>query len=361
MKKITFFVMNIFKGGGVQRVVSILANKLTQYNKYEISIVSLFKNSDKPFFTLDSRIKVYNILNEPFDFRKKYFSIIKCFEEFIKNHEVDIFINAGMGSICITYPILRKMKNTKFIAWEHQNYYFGKKFGTEWIGKRIARRKADSIVVLTKYDFNNYKNNLKRVRILNQIYNPIEEYDRNEQYKSDSKKIISCGSFSNQKGFDILVDVAKYVFEKYPDWQWHIWGDGEERRIIEKKIKDYCLEKNVILKGYSNSIYDEYYKYSMYVMTSRHEGFPMVLLEAQANKLPIISFDCKCGPLEIIDNGKNGYLVECFNIEEMSKRICELIENRKNRIEFSKYAFLKQQNFNCNKIVNDWINIIDNL
>ena len=360
MKKITFFVEDIFKCGGVQRVVSIISNKLYKLG-YEISIILLFKTNENPFFTLESNIKVYNLFEESFDLRINYIKIIRKINKFIKNYNTDIFINAGVGYTLLTYPALKKRKEIKSISWEHQNFYFGKKFGMEWIGKRIAANKLDGIIVLTKYDLNSYNNNIKKIKNIWQIYNPIDNVIYNSNYNPDTKKIISCGSLSLQKGFDFLVEVARIVFEKYPDWQWHIWGDGIERRLIENKIKEYNLSNNLILKGYSKNVYEKYKDYSIYCMTSRHEGFPMVLLEAQGNGLPIISFDCKCGPREIVDDNENGYLINCFDIKDMAYKICDLISNREKRIEFSGKMFSKVNTFDIDTVIEKWIKLIESI
>lgn len=111
------------------------------------------------------------------------------------------------------------------------------------------------------------------------------------------------------KGFEYLIEVSKLVFARYPDWQWHIYGDGEieyKNKIIDL-IQQNNLQKHIILQGNRSDIYDLYQNYSFYVMTSRYEGLPMVLLEAKAKKLPIVSFDINSGPSDIIRDGIDGF------------------------------------------------------
>ena len=358
MTKVTFLVTNIYKCGGVQRVVSIIANRLSSLNKYQISIISVFKTDNQPYFDLNDRIIVKNLYSEPFDVRKGFIKILKKLRRIINNDEIDVLIFSGMGYGSIVKLATLGNKNIKVIGWEHQSFSFGKKFGLEWIGKRLAAKYMDAIVVLTKDDYLSYKLGIKKINNIKQIYNPINGEVLAAGYNSYSKCIISCGSLVPQKGFDMAVDIAKKVFEKYPDWQWHNYGDGEDREIIESKILKNNLQDNFILKGYCENINDKYKDYSMYVMTSRHEGFPMVLIEAKANKLPIVSFDCKCGPNEIVNNNINGYLVSCFDNDEMSNKIIKLIENEEKRKTFSLNSSIGLEKLQIEKIIIEWDKLI---
>lgn len=361
MTKVTFLVTNIYKCGGVQRVVSTIANKLSCLDKYEISIISVFKTDNKPYFSLNRNIIIRNLYNDPFSIKKGFIRILKRLRITLKAYEDEVLIFSGMGYGSLIKFATIGMKRIKIIGWEHQSFSFGKILGLEWIGKRIAAKYMDAIVVLTKYDYLSYMEGIKKIKCIKQIYNPIREENKELSYNISSKYIISCGALVSQKGFDIAVDVAKNVFERYPDWQWHIYGDGDQREIIENKIYENNLQNNFILKGYCKDINNKYGSYSMYVMTSRHEGFPMVLLEAKANKLPIVSFDCKCGPNEIINNDINGYLITCFDYDDMSKKIIDLIENKEKRNEFSINSSIGLEDLQIEKIINEWDKLISSI
>lgn len=160
-----------------------------------------------------------------------------------------------------------------------------------------------------------------------------------------------------------MVKVAKLVFNKHPDWQWHIYGDGKafyKNKIIDL-IKENGIEKHVILQGNHSYIYDLYQDYSFYVMTSRYEGLPMVLLEAKAKKLPIVSFDINSGPSDIVRDGIDGFLIKPFDCNAMADKICELIENPELRQKFSDNANNNLGKFNKNKIVKQWCELINSL
>ena len=163
------------------------------------------------------------------------------------------------------------------------------------------------------------------------------------------------------KGYENLVSIAKNVFNRYPDWTWDIYGNGETYNSIKTLIDKNGLKDKLILKGINSNIYNIYKEYAMFVLTSYYEGLPMVLLEAKANNLPVVSFDCPTGPKEIIENGENGFLISCYNNNEMSKKICELIENPKLREKFSKNSCNKIYKFSKDKILLQWIDLIETI
>lgn len=132
---------------------------------------------------------------------------------------------------------------------------------------------------------------------------------------------------------------------------------------IKEKIIKYNLRDNVILKGAINPIlvYNQYNNYAMFVLTSYREGLPLTLLEAKANKIPIVSFDIETGPNEIVENNVNGFLIEKYNIKEMAIRIDELLKNKDLRQKFSNNAYKNINKFRQDTIINEWINLINSI
>lgn len=227
------------------------------------------------------------------------------------------------------------------------------------LSRELAAKFSDYIIVLTEEDKLEFQRNLNLNCPIECIYNPIKISVSNESYKNDSKTILSVGRLTSQKGFDMLIDVAKIVFEQHPNWNWTILGEWEDRELLQNKIHEYNLADKIELVGNVSNV-DEYYRSSsIFVLTSRYEGLGLVLLEAKSNKLPIVSFDCKFGLSEIIEDSENGYLVECFNINYMSEKICTLIENESLRLKFSEESYRKMDKFNPNSIVKKWEEVFD--
>lgn len=354
MKKVTFFIYDMYTGGGIERVVSLIANEMSK--RYEVEIISLYKTAEKPLYKLNENIKVSHILEkELFPMKVYYMYLRHKVKQFLKNYKTDFFICASMGFVGLT-TFMRK--RAKYIAWEHANTSIGG-FGDKlWLGRLLAAKFADTIVVLTKKDMKMNIEKYNTQKKIRQIYNPMEELKLNNSYDINSKKIVSSGRLQYQKGFDILIDVAEKVFTKHPDWEWHIYGDGMDRENLEQKIKEKNLEKQVKLMGRTNRMNELYQEYAMFVMTSRYEGFAMVNIEAHLAKLPIVSFNCNCGPDEIIQDGINGYLVNCFEIDEMAGKINFLIENQKLRAEMSQNTSLDKEKLKMDNIMKEWDKIL---
>jgi glycosyltransferase involved in cell wall biosynthesis len=158
-----------------------------------------------------------------------------------------------------------------------------------------------------------------------------------------------------------LVEVAKKVYEKHPDWEWHIWGAGnnDTEKTIASLIHEESLDDFLKIKGVTNDIYNKYKEYSFFVMTSRNEGFGMVIVEAQRAKLPVIAFNCECGPNELILNDKNGFLIDCFDIDKMAYKINYLIEHPEVRKTMSDNSMLDKEKLKLSLICDKWKNVIE--
>lgn len=352
MKKITFFIQQMYGSGGTERMLTLIANKLSE--DYEVMIVSLFKTKSKPFYEINDKIKKIYMFDIERD--KKYFwRILSCIKEFLKDEPMDVFVCTGMGMVI---PTIFMSKNTKYIAWEHFNCTRGKFGSLRWLSRKIASKYANKIVLLTQKDMNLYQKKFKPQAELVQIYNPTQELNIKSEYDLTNKKILSSGRLCYQKGFDMLIEIAEKVFAKHPDWQWDIYGDGPDKEKIEKLILHKNLIGKVNLMGRTDKMKELYSDYSMFVMTSRFEGFAMVNIEAHYAKLPIVSFNCNCGPDEIIQDGVNGYLIDCFDVDEMAEKINYLIENPDIRKNMSEMTMLDKEKLKMEKVIEKWKEIL---
>lgn len=352
MKNICFFSGDITRSGGTERVGSVIANALTKRGEFDVCFLSLWEKNSDTFFPLDKKIKRYVLFNGEVS-GKKILTYIRGIKKFIEMQDIDILIDIDGILDMYSIPAVRKTK-CKVISWEQFNYYQNPYVSYRKYTRKLAAKKADAIVVLTDEDKGYYQKEVAVKGKLVRIYNPIEKAKSKYLYNSQSKTIISAGRLVEQKGFDMLVDVAKFVFAKHSDWQWIICGEGENRTELEAKIQQEGLEKNVILKGNVNNIQEYYRDAALYVLTSRYEGFGLVLTEAKNMGLPCISFKCPAGPSEIIEDGINGYLIDCFDIQGMADKINLLIENVDERKRFSQNALIGTEKFDLDKIVRQW-------
>ena len=358
MKKIGILVYDFSLVGGAEKVAKNLALELS--NENEIFVISLFEAKEN---VQNPKYNYVNLFDKTISITKNLIKISKKLKKYLIKNQIDILllITAGVNGVGILSTI---GTNVKTIYCEHsnlENKTYGKKhILRQWIGAKFA----DIIVTLTERDKENFKKEffIKEKRI-ESIPNWIENKNNSKDiiYNSNSKKIITVGRLEKVKGYDNLLNVAKIVNEKHPDWTWDICGGGSLYEELNTKIKEEKLENFLHLKGNVKNIEQIYKEYSFFVMTSYYEGLPLSLLEAQINNLPIISFDCPTGPSEIIENNQNGYLVNCYDVEQMAAKINDLIENKERRIEFSRKSNLNLKKYEKQEVLKKWNNLISNI
>lgn len=360
-KNICFLSGDITRSGGTERVATMIANELAKYkDKYNIYILSISRVNKEPFFYISEDVNQYHLYEQDVNFKKQYISTVRKIRKFMKNYDIDILIDIDIILDIFSIPATRFIK-TKVISWEHFNYYENLGVSLRDIARKLAAKYSDYIVTITEEDREYFSTNLQIKCPITNIYNPVDSIDKHNEYDIESKIILSAGRLTHQKGFDILIDVAKNVFKEIQDWKWIVLGEGEDRKKLETKIEEYGLKNNVILKGNVSNIEEYYKKSSMFVLTSRYEGLGLVLIEAKSYKLPLISFKCRVGPKEIIRDDINGYLIDCFDTKHMSKKIVELIRNKEKRRYFSIKSNEDIEKFNMKNIIIQWKNIIENL
>ena len=359
MKRSCFIVKNINIGGGISRVVSYICNELSK--DMDITILSIEKDLtvNKRPYKLNECIKVDYLTEHVNNYRMEMLGLAKKIRFYLKHNRFDSVIVAGMDFVPLLILSIRYLKKEGIttIAWEHANHKVGKRLGLKWIGRKMSSKLFDYIIVLTDRDKLFYQTKEKLKCQIKRIYDPYNSEISQEKYDINSKKIISCGMLIYQKGFDYAIQVAEIVLKRHPDWIWEVWGEGTERERLQKMMVEHHLENQFFLRGYSDNMFQKYSEYAFFVLSSRFEGFGMVILEALANNLPVVAFDCDAGPAEIIDNN-NGYLVDCFNIEEMSSTIERLIEDDVKRKNLSAQAKCTLDRFSINLIVEQWREIL---
>lgn len=358
MKKIAVVIKDLSTKGGVQYISAKLINELAKNDNFQITLVSLFSAKDSIAIELNPKIITKIVFKEPpFSMRTYPIKTILGLKHFFGENKFDLLITSTIASFL--YLVLPK--STKKIFWIHQGFFLSKIFGIGWFDRRIAAKYFDAVVTLldeTKNDFINKINCSARIVT---IENSISEIHPDFEYNPDSKSILSVGRLSFQKGFDLLIDVAKIVLSKHSDWVWHVGGDGDCMQSLLKKRDRLGLKGKLFFDGIPNDIVDYYKDRAMYVMTSRYEGMPLVLLEARRAKLPCISFNCKTGPSSIISDGFNGYLINPFDVESMAAHICCLIENKNKRLKFSKNSQIGFDRYSDKKFLGKWNRLISEL
>lgn len=248
---------------------------------------------------------------------------------------------------------------TKCICWEHSDPEGNNDHRGQSFARKYGIKKSDLNIVLTKRALRVYRDKYGANNTI-QIYNPIdsEVIRKSKGYNTKSKKIISVGRLTYQKNFESAVEVAADVLSKHPDWEWDVFGQGEELERLVELTQVKGIENQMHFRGQVSNLYDRYSDYAIMVMTSRYEGFPMTLLEGIGNGLPLVSFDVPTGPDELIEDEENGYLIDLSDIDGMKARLLAIIENQELRKRFSEGSRKKASMFVEERIIKEWIDTL---
>lgn len=368
MKKIVILMLHLGYGGVEKQTIS-MANRLC--DKYEVTIISFYKLSDTPAYDVNDKIKIKYLLKKGPNRNE----IKDC----IQNHQVFKLIKEVLKAIKILYQKKKLMKkevislkcdyvfstrteyagllskycpkNIVKITQEH-NYDTSKKYMTN-VKNKI--KNIDYLIVMSNSQKELYKkwltSNIKIVVIPNMISSVSTKIS-----KCNSKSIIAVGRLHPVKNFTSLIEAMKEINKIDKEVVLHILGDGEEKTKLKSLVENYKLDDVVVFHGMVTE--DEVNKRledaSLLVMTSEHECFPMVLIEAENKGVPLISYDIPAGPQCIIKNGYNGFLIEKNNPKKLANKIIKVLNDQEMLKSLSKNAKLDSKKYYPESVMRLW-------
>ena len=357
-KNICFLVGNLSSSGGTERVTSLIANEIAEEDGYNISILSLV-DGKTPFFDLNPLISIHSLYDKKISFKSNFLSTVWKIRKFLQEYQIDTLIVVDTISCIFTVPALIGLK-IKHICWEHFNFINNNGVKLRDFSRKLAVRHCDYVITLTEKDKNVWLKNLKNIHaqiinIANPCPFPIQDYRK----EKNTKTVLAVGRLTHVKGFDMLLEAWFQVNKLMPEWKLKIVGDGEDKLILSEFIKRNKLIESVVLVGNTNNVSKYYEEAEIFCLSSRFEGFPMVLLEAQAFGLPIVAFDCETGPAEIVEHNINGLLVESGNIIGLTDSLLELINLSNIQYKnMSSNAVKNSTRYSVNSIMKKWLAII---
>ena len=364
MVKVCFLLGGFQGNGGIGRVTSVLINQLCHDTEFEIHTIAYYQNDRPLLYKVNSLVKYHVLFTSLYSMTKAIclHNAIQKVNSILKKNDIDVLVACG----ALYYPLgilATRGTKAKCVCWEHTNPSTSKDYKFQNLARKFASIFSSHIVVLTKSAEQYYKQHFGiHNDKITQIYNPItKDVARSSSYALNSNKIITVGRLSYQKNIERLIEIANKILPLYPNWSWDIYGDGELRESLQERIEHCKLNRQLTLKGQVSDLYDRYSDYAFIVMTSRYEGFPMSLIEAAANRLPIVSFDIPTGPNEIIIDGKNGFLIDKHSDDEMIQRIIDLINNKELRESMSDEVFKLIDVFSEKRILKQWKTLFVNL
>lgn len=368
--KIVYCLPQIYKIGGIERIVSEKMNYLAEHG-YEVSVITT-DQKDRPFiFPLNNRIKHYD-LNINYEDNQKRPFLSKIYH-FLRNRHLhkgrlktlllalkaDITISTFDNEMSILPQIPDGSKKIAEFHFCRDIFKIITRSGIAgWMDRYTTKRipldlkRYDRFVVLSQEDAEKWKE-LNNIHVIHNCA-PLEF---STQASLEQHKVISVGRYEYQKGFEFLIQAWKKVAEEATDWTLHIIGEGSQRPLLTKKIDELGLKNSVFLDGISPNLSKDYLSSSFAVFSSRYEGFLMAIAEAESAGLPVISFDTPCGPKDIIRNNEDGILVPMGNIELLSEKILLLIKNEERRKIMGEKAKENAKRFSKDKIMAEWMKL----
>ena len=369
--RLAYCIPSLDHSGGMERVLTTKANYLAEHLGYDVNIIITDDKGTKPYFPLSEKVHViqldinidslwqYPIWKRLYLYHKKMKEYKHRLELVLNRLQPDITISLlrrEINFLCDLKDGSAKVGEIHFGRYKYREANFGflpafanRMITNRWMAQLDKKvKRLDRFVVLTQEDASNWKG----LHNLQVIPNPITIQSVGMPDYTQ-KTAIAVGRYTYQKGFDLLIAAWKTVHEKHPDWKLDIYGGGD-KELYQQQADALGLQAVVKCNGPVNMIQEKYLTSSIFVLSSRFEGLPLVLMEAMATGLPSVAFSCPCGPKDLIHSGVDGILCENGNTEELANGICRLIENEALRAELGQKAASSSQRFSLENIMEQW-------
>lgn len=374
--KILYALESVNLAEGFDRVIIEKANYFAEHGLEVILCVTSHALAE-PYFPISDKVRVIDL---GLDFHRQYghnvvvrafiyLTLMRRYKKILSDllhaerpdivitslgREMDFLTEIHDGSVKLAESHIARDFVRNFHLMENRGLFY-RLIVRYWRHKMDrAVHNLDALVLLTQHDADSWAGLTKTYVIPNSI-----PFYPSCSSSCDNKTVIFVGRFNEQKGLEYLIKTWESTFKKHRDWTLHIYGDGDQKEMLYQLISKAGLEKGVKVFQPTKKIMDKYLESSIFLLTSRFEGLPMVIVEAMACGLPVVSFDCPYGPADIIRNGEDGYLVEYLNTDEAALKVCELIENPELRKQMSCNARENIKRFDRNVIMKKWVDLFE--
>jgi len=358
--------------GGLERVLIDKMNNLANEEGDEVYTITYDQRTNPIPFSLNPKV-FHRDLNVLLYYHYRYYGLKKYYYRYklekllIKRLQSEIREIMPDVIVCpridlLSY-ILKAKENIPLVYESHSSYKWVamEKKGFIWFFKqryynRLVK-KVQMVVALTEGDALEWRKVTNHVSV---IPNVVHLNETGHYSDCCSKSVIFVGRYSYQKDIRTLLKIWEQVHQRHPDWSLHVFGGyGDEQETLPSLIQRMGM--NIVMHEPTSTIFEEYLRSSMLLMTSRYEPFGLVLPEAMSCGLPVVAFNCPYGPADIISDGEDGFLIKNRDIYDYVEKVCLLMENEDMRIKMGQAGVLSSQRFKASNIMPQWIQLFSQL
>lgn len=372
--KILYCISGTFNSGGMERVLANKANYFADKG-HEVIIITTDQDERSPYFHLnpsiqhiDLKVNYFSIQNlgilskvyAYFKLQRKHHSLLR---NILHKLKADIVISMFDHEVSFLWEIKDDSKKIVEIHFsKFKRLQYNRKGVWKWIDQyrswkdEVTVKKYDKFVVLTHED-KEYWGNLPNILVIPNA----NSFEPTSSANLSSKKVLAVGRYDFQKKFEDLIEAWRLLEGKHLDWKLNIYGHGDLKETYEGLIQTYGLQNQIELCAPTNNIEFVYMDHAILAMSSRYEGLPMALLEAQTCGLPLVSYACKCGPKDIIVDGENGFLVPEGDIRLLSDRLNALMVSEDLRFRMGSASKQLSKRFSKSVVMKRWNDLFDEL
>lgn len=364
--KILYFVNGLNYKGGIARIVVDKVNYLAENNGHEMTICTL-NNSTQSFYPLSPKVTLMPFGGEGneqvsvWGKLKKLYSMPKQVKRILIMGGYDLVVNAQTQLVTWVLPFLcKQVPKIMEIHFSHIGMFCnirekGKIFNffywrvAEWIYE-----KYDRFVILTDED--------KKYWHLNniEVINNFTECRMPSKPVAKENIILCVARYHCQKRLDLLIEAWKKIYKEYPDWKVEVYGMGGDKPLLQSKVDQAGMHDSFILNDAIDDVSVVYAKSKIFAMSSEHEGFALVLLEAMSASLPVCAFGV-VGVKGIVEDNKTGLLCDFLDTDTLAQNLSKLICNEKLRRTLGEAGYQKLIIYSVDRTMAKWQELFDSV
>lgn len=355
------FVIHSLESGGAERVMSIMASHFAEWGR-EVCLVTLDDGSEPPFFPLHERVawQPLGVASLSSSLRARLWNAPKrawTLRRRIRTNQPDAVVSFMDRTNCLTLIATAGMRAPVIVSERNDPAQHNVASLFDAV-RKILYRRAHAIVVQTNAAASYFGPPLRAKTIV--IPNPVPPPPKRASGELRSgNQLMAMGRLCEAKGFDLLLRAFAAVADQHPDWNLTIWGEGLQRGQLERLRDDLGLAERARLPGRTRTPAAEMQRADIFVLSSRYEGFPNVLVEAMACGAAAISFACPSGPAGIIEHGVNGVLVPPRDVSALAGAIAALMSDEAERRRLGANAERVTEAFSLQRVMGMWQDVID--